>query len=100
MKKVFVLVVDVDATQAERDAFTNWLRVTKPGVGFWHHLANAWIIVDPRGRFTPSTLQQKANELIPKANKLVFQVEESSWIAFAPTDSHQWLYDNLSGGIG
>ena len=97
MAKLFVVSVDDNATLAQRDAFTAYVRGLHKaiGVGFWHHLTSTWLITDPRKALTAGVLRDKVNELMPNVNVVVVSTTQADWAASAPKSGHAWLYESM-----
>jgi hypothetical protein len=87
--KFFVVLVDADATTAQRDAFTKYLR-DAPG-GFWHHVSHGWLIVNAGGQHDAISLRNKAKEFMPSAVHLVLEVEPVTWAGFFKTQAGDWI---------
>lgn len=97
-KKFFMVAVDEDAKTAQRDAFTRHLR-SLDGVGFWHHIARVWLVVDMNGTLTASGLRDKAREFMPGpplVYLVVVEARPSDWASFITKDASTWLRKNLS----
>lgn len=90
MKKLFIVSVD-DATKEQRNAFTSALRTKHKGCGFWHHIENTWIIIDPTGELKASPLSDEILSLMPKATIMVLQAKPLDYSAYAPVAGHKWL---------
>lgn len=86
---VFFVTVDDDATRAQRDAFTNYVR--KQEWGFWHHVSNSWLIVDSSNRCTAAQLREKVKELMPKVSMIAIKVEPQDYATFSRKSGFQWL---------
>ena len=94
--KTFLVAVDQDATTAQRDAFTNYLR-QHPTAGFWHDISSTWVIVERRpGALTAVSLRDKVMELMPKVTHLVIEMNPITYAAYSPETGHKWLGDYLN----
>lgn len=92
---LMIATVDAGSKKEQRNAFTLWLRDQK--VGFWHHLEYSWIISDRTDRLTLTDVRAKLIECTGGTiSNCVLPVTPGHFAAFAPTDSHQWLHDNLT----
>ena len=94
MKKLFSVTVDGVATSQQRDAFTNALR-TNTTIGFWHHLSHSWLIVDPHGVFTATTLSNLLHSHIPNVPSMIIEGPTRDYQGFVNQIGHGWLRDNI-----
>ena len=123
--KTFVLLVDGDASDEERDAITEYIHGLHEAqqVGWWHQLTHAWVIyaleVPEPALFgvaalappaapaiqgqeeTPSPLsvvqlRDELNRLAPSANCLVLEVEPLNWASKNSDVAHTWLHTWLN----
>ena len=92
MSKKFLIAVD-SPTAAESDALTNSLKDTK--YGYWHWIADIWIIDDPTSEAEVVKWRSKVRELIADRNVIVIELQVIHWAVSAPEDSHQWLLNHL-----
>jgi hypothetical protein len=96
--KTFIVSVDGDATQAQRDAFTTHLRTEYPTCGFWHHASYTWLLAidSPPPTLTVTALRDKLLELMPGVSTVVLDVKPMTYAAYSPESGHKWLADNMS----
>lgn len=119
--RTFVLLVDGDASEEERDAITEYVRGLQETqqVGWWHQLTHAWVIyalgapvpalfgvaalAPPAPAIqgqeeTPSPLsvvqlRDELNRLAPSAYCLVLEVEPLNWASQNSDVAHTWLHN-------
>jgi len=101
MRKRFVILVD-SAGPEQHKAFKERLGVFREsGVGWWHWIANAWLIVDPHGSLTAEKLRDEVMQAYPDTNNLVTDVSITTWAGFGPAggdkDMSTWLQEYWSG---
>jgi hypothetical protein len=95
VSKLFVLVVDDDATVVQRDALTHYLQ--EEPISFWHHLRNTWLIADPTGALRTTTLRDKVIELMPTVSVIVFQIDRPlAYSSYASKAGSSWLHKHIS----
>lgn len=88
----FVLIVD-DATQEQQNSVTNSLK-DKP-YGFWHHLSDVWLLVDPNDQQTPASLRDYLKDIVPGATTLVLRIDDKhAWAGFGVPDNFKWVRDD------
>lgn len=91
MTNRFFLSVD-NATAAQQDIVTNWLRSTH--LGFWHHLSHAWLVIDRRDVYSVDTLRDQLTQLVPNVSLIVMGIDNPFfWAGFGPTPNFTWLHE-------
>lgn len=91
-KACFVVLVDGDATVAQRDAFTAYLRDSR--AGFWHHVSHGWLITTFHTDMTAKALRDKVRELMPTVVHLVIQVNPVTWSGAFKSKAGDWMRQN------
>ena len=92
MSSRFVLVVD-SASQDEQDKISIYLQ-TEKSVGYWHWFRDLWLITDPTGKWSVSSIRDKVREILPNKHTIVFQVESgTNWAGFGINERFKWLLD-------
>jgi hypothetical protein len=91
--KLFVLAVQ-GASEAQRNAITKYLR--DGGYGFWHWLADFWIIETAFLQLSSPTLRDEISKLAPGLVFNVFAVRarDGDWAGMGDSRSAQWLIEN------
>jgi len=101
MKKRFTIVLGDEVTAEHNLSFSNWLKATHPRVGWWHRVANVWLLVDLGGGLTARSLRDGAMKSFPGVNCLVLEFSAdgaSTWSGFGPNegllDWFTWIKQN------
>jgi hypothetical protein len=95
MTKRFVVVVD-DATKAEQDVVTNWLKTTP--LEFWHYLSDLWLVADGQDQHTTITIRDQLKALLPQKTVLILTIDQAeAWAARGPVEKFKWLHTTWSG---
>ena len=82
MNKRFILCVN-SSTPEQSKAFTEHLR--RKGVGWWHWLANTWLIVDSTGNLTAAEIRNDAMEIFPGVYNFATELQgDDTWAGFGP----------------
>ena len=91
-QRTFLLLVDGDATEAERDAITEYVRgLHAEGGGWWHQLTHSWLLHTPDTAFDPGLLRDQISERAPTAGCLVMEVQPVGWASHNTASANHWL---------
>ncbi len=97
MRKRFIIGID-STTEEQTEAFYKFAK--EQNLGWWHWLANFWLLIDSQGHFSAADIRDKLNETHPGVNNLVLELDEHGgvkWAGFGPTSENQnmfrWLHD-------
>src|SRR5580698_10225755 len=97
MTKRFIVLIE--ASSAEQNvAFREYIKGTR--MGWWHWMANAWLLVDPKGVVNAAQIRDKVVQIFPGMDTLVIEMREEggTWAGFGPrTDERNmfnWLRTN------
>ena len=87
--KFFVLAAE-EASQAQRNAITNYLNGN--GFGFWHWIADFWIVQSSNNDLKAASLRDTIRELVPGLAFHVFGVRpiEGEWAGMGDPRSAEW----------
>ena len=91
---VFFVGVDADASRAQRDAFTTYLR-NQPRVAFWHHISHTWLISTSSPDFTAATFRLKLRQLMPDITTIVVKAEPQNYATYSSKTGHKWLQKHI-----
>jgi len=95
MKKRFVVILGDNATAGQHQVFLLHLKATQPFLGWWHRVANTWLVVDLNGSTTAVELRDAAMQCFPSVHCIVLEFSaggESTWAGFGPkTGTNDWF---------
>lgn len=100
MKKRFVVSINDSEDEQERK-FIDFLR--ENGLSWWHWLANTWLVVDAKGKFSASDFRDTVKEVFKNEHVLVIEMREDgdTWSGFGPNTENRnmfrWLKTNWKG---
>lgn len=84
MKKRFIVIIE-SSTKEQDDAFLAW--IDDQHLGWWHWFQNVWLLSNPSGHLTASTVRDKIDEYFPRKDTLVIELKEgegTTWSGFGP----------------
>lgn len=94
--KRFIIAVD-RVTPEQINVFTKLLQSSN--CGWWHWMANLWLVVDPNDSATAVSWRDKLNALLSSQSARVFVTEivgALAWAGTVPAKAHGWLQQNWS----
>ena len=90
---MYIVNVDADATQAQRDSFTKYLRDQR--LGFWHHIVFSWIVTDIQGKTNVRQMRDQVRALMPDVRSLIVQITPHAYAGRSPKAGHEWTRNFL-----
>ncbi|MEB8063602.1 hypothetical protein [Citrobacter braakii] len=67
------------------------------GLGWWHWIANFWLLTDQNGNLTARDIRDKLNELYPGVHCIVLSIDkdEDTWSGFGPKGTEKNMFNWL-----
>jgi hypothetical protein len=90
MGKLFVVLVQPLTADEEKQLAS---RLPQP-IGWWHHLPNSWLIVDPMEGLSAAAIRQIIEDISPAKHSLVLEVDLKDWASRQGADDEErvdWL---------
>lgn len=97
MKKRFIVALNPSPVEGDIK-FKTFL--SSMGVGWWHWLADTWLVSDASGKLTAAVIRDKVQEIYPSIHCIVleFGENEDTWAGFGPNSEKknmfQWLRES------
>jgi hypothetical protein len=76
MTRRFLVAVEGMAAP-EEEQFIAYIR--KEGMGWWHWIANIWLLVDERDTITARIIRDKLSEIAKPSRCLILEVDPVTW---------------------
>lgn len=93
-----IVVALSSATKEQDKAFIEYLKDQQ--IGWWHWVANFWLLVDHSGKETAEHLNLELEKIYPQVIRLVLERhgKDAHWSGFGPDgkerDMSKWLIKN------
>jgi hypothetical protein len=87
MRKAFVILTN-GATAEQQETIKSLFQ----GWGWFHHLPQAWILIDPFGTATATAVRDSVYKACPTLTQFVIEVKPGSdWATCSPVFMHEWM---------
>jgi hypothetical protein len=91
MKKRFIVSVDNSSIEQQK-VFMEY--INKNNLGFWHYLANTWLLTDSRGVLACSELRDVVRDTFFNEHNLVIEISSTgdTWAGFGPKNDTENMF--------